>query len=133
MRKVMFRVRTNTGCCSCGSEFESGKKYLVFADGGKRTLSTNSCTRTKLLKYAQKDLQEIVRGQKAQLVVWSDQLSLEPHTSQCPISFRGSCKIRFVATFASIRRRTTKNTEALQSERVRPRPPRSITNTITKH
>jgi hypothetical protein len=59
-------VRTNTGCCSCGSEFESGKKYLVYANGDKRMLSTNSCTRTKLLKYAQKDLQEIERGRKEQ-------------------------------------------------------------------
>lgn len=62
-------VRTNTGCCGCGSEFDRGKKYLVYADFYRNMLRTSYCTRTKPLKYAQKDLQEIEKGRREQKIM----------------------------------------------------------------
>jgi hypothetical protein len=57
-------VRTSAGCCACGYQFEVGEKYLVYANGTRRKLGTNSCTRTKPLSYAQKDLVEIEQGRE---------------------------------------------------------------------
>jgi hypothetical protein len=57
-------LRTGSGCCSCGYEFEKGQKYLVYAYHYKGMLNTNYCTRTKPLAYAAKDLEEIGKRQK---------------------------------------------------------------------
>jgi len=47
-KKARVTVRTSNGCCDCGMSFTIGKTYIVYAYG-KRTLTTNMCSRTKPL------------------------------------------------------------------------------------
>ena len=54
-------IGTGFGGGDCGYRFENGEDYLVYAYGDN-TLSTNSCSRTKLLASAQDDLRELGEG-----------------------------------------------------------------------
>lgn len=47
----------------CDFHFEQGESYLVYAYGSKGGLETGSCTRTKKLKRAAKDLKALGKGQ----------------------------------------------------------------------
>ena len=54
-------VRTARSSASCGYSFEIGTRYLIYARTRADTgcLRTNLCTRTKPLKYADKDVAEL--------------------------------------------------------------------------
>ncbi len=47
---------------SCGYSFEENEEYIVYTHGEADQLSTNSCSRTKLLADAEEDLQELDSG-----------------------------------------------------------------------
>ena len=53
-----------TGVSSCDFPFEIGKSYLVYAFKVENDLSTNYCTRTKLLEKAGDDLKLLGKGWK---------------------------------------------------------------------
>jgi hypothetical protein len=44
-------------CCTCGFEFRSGERYLVFASGAP--LRTSSCSRTQLATIASPDIVKV--------------------------------------------------------------------------
>lgn len=46
--------------------FKVGESYLVYAYGSLAKLKTNGCTRTKLLKNAEEDLQALGEGRKVE-------------------------------------------------------------------
>lgn len=48
-------ITTGINSAMCGYEFQTGKKYLVYANGADNRLSTNICTRTASAK-ANKDV-----------------------------------------------------------------------------
>ncbi len=54
-------IETDSGGGACGYRFEKGEEYLVYAYGDD-TLSTNRCSRTRLLANAQKDLLSLGDG-----------------------------------------------------------------------
>ncbi len=55
---TVFTVNTSN---LCGFPFSVGERYLVYAQGLGPALSTNICTRTVLLTYAQEDLAYLKR------------------------------------------------------------------------
>jgi hypothetical protein len=56
-------VFTSSNSAACGYDFEEGRTYLVYAHGvNGAKLSTNICSRTKRLKDARKDLDELGTG-----------------------------------------------------------------------
>jgi hypothetical protein len=59
-------VRTPRDSAACGFTFEMEKSYLIYAhrdsEGAEAKLSTNICTRTKLLSEAKDDLIELGEG-----------------------------------------------------------------------
>lgn len=58
-----IRVRTAKESAACGYNFESNKEYLVYGNNLQDdVLSTNICTRTKLLSQASDDLKELGEG-----------------------------------------------------------------------
>jgi hypothetical protein len=61
-------LRTGTGPSDCGLSFEKGKKYLVYAYGPIGNLETDSCAKTKEMKYAARDLKDI-RGRRLQTIL----------------------------------------------------------------
>jgi len=50
-------VFTASQSAACGFEFQSGKKYLVYAYDSDGELTATLCSRTTLLKRAEEDLQ----------------------------------------------------------------------------
>ena len=58
--KTLF---TASNGAACGVYFREGSQYLVYASYGRAGLSTNLCTRTKSLQFAQDDLDELGPGQ----------------------------------------------------------------------
>jgi hypothetical protein len=61
-------LRTGTGPSDCGLSFEKGKKYLVYADGPVGSLETDSCAKTKEIRYAARDLKDI-RDRRRQTIL----------------------------------------------------------------
>jgi hypothetical protein len=53
-----IEIRTATGCCACGIDFQRGRDYLVYAhrNAETRTLQTSICTRTATVDKAADDL-----------------------------------------------------------------------------
>ena len=55
-----FRYPDGSGSStSCEYNFVKGEKYLVFAFGNPDKLSTHACARTKLIKYAERDIKAL--------------------------------------------------------------------------
>ena len=52
-------LTTERSGISCGYSFKKNEEYIVYAYGEEDSLSTNTCSRTKLLARAQEDLQEL--------------------------------------------------------------------------
>jgi hypothetical protein len=48
---------TSDGCCYCASWFDIARTYLFFARESEGRLTTNTCTRTKLLAQAKDEVQ----------------------------------------------------------------------------
>jgi tissue inhibitor of metalloproteinase len=58
-------VFTSSQTAACGYGFSKGHTYLVYASGNSRgRLSTSICSRTKRLKDAREDLDELGAGKK---------------------------------------------------------------------
>ncbi len=57
--KVSKTVTISTSAFSsmCGYTFAKGKRYLIYAYGERNDLSTNICSRTKLLSDAEEDIE----------------------------------------------------------------------------
>ena len=56
-------ITTQINSAACGYSFERGQQYLVYASKlGSNLLSTNICSRTKLLANAQEDVSELGEG-----------------------------------------------------------------------
>ena len=47
---------------SCGYSFKQNEEYIIYAYGEENKLSTDICSRTRLLTNAQEDLQELGEG-----------------------------------------------------------------------
>jgi len=54
-------ITTGSGSGDCRIDFEVGERYLVYASGKTNALSTSTCTRTRVLDDATKDLNELFR------------------------------------------------------------------------
>lgn len=62
----VVRVFTSSSSAACGYGFKKGNTYLVYARAGAQgELATNICTRTKRLKDAREDMQELNAGKGA--------------------------------------------------------------------
>ncbi|KST68183.1 hypothetical protein [Mastigocoleus testarum] len=56
-------ITTQINSAACGYSFERGQQYLVYASKfDNKLLSTNICSRTKLLANAEEDLSELGEG-----------------------------------------------------------------------
>jgi hypothetical protein len=65
VNKGTARVFTSSQSAACGYRFSKGHTYLVYASGNSRgRLSTNICSRTKRLKDAREDLDQLGAGKK---------------------------------------------------------------------
>jgi hypothetical protein len=53
---------TSRSTDSCDYDFEKGKEYVVYAQGGEESLQTNLCSRTQLVAYAYDDLAYLGEG-----------------------------------------------------------------------
>ncbi len=65
--KAKVTIDTANNSAACGFGFEKGEAYLVYCPKlgeGEKKLNTNTCTRTKLLKEAKEDLEQIGAGMK---------------------------------------------------------------------
>ena len=65
INKSTARVFTSSQSAACGYSFSKGHTYLVYASGNSRgRLSTSICSRTKRLKDAREDLNQLGAGKK---------------------------------------------------------------------
>lgn len=55
-------ITTARDSATCGYDFKKNEEYIVYAYGEENKLSTDICSRTKLLTNAQEDLQELGDG-----------------------------------------------------------------------
>lgn len=55
-------IRTSASSESCGFEFVTGVRYIVYANENRDGLSTGACTRTADLAHAAEDLQALGKG-----------------------------------------------------------------------
>ncbi|MEK6855322.1 MAG: hypothetical protein AABX73_03820 [Nanoarchaeota archaeon] len=56
---TQVNITTPTDSAMCGFNFVKNKEYLVYTSGNLSDLSTNICTRTKLLSEADEDIEEL--------------------------------------------------------------------------
>lgn len=63
----MIVITSNTS--QCGYAFQKNKEYIVYAYGEENNLESSICSRTKLLKNAQKDLQVLDNSNQTLLII----------------------------------------------------------------